>query len=118
MQVSESDSVDILDDVAVGTRFYVVRVFDPDQNLIVAGATLIGLDRLKEIDELCVKYEMSFAIGVVEAAAAQVVGRMWNGEPPEDHSIESVTEVSERELRDIVAKTAANRLAKAGDMAS
>ncbi len=118
MQVSESDSVDILDDVAPGTRFYVVRVFDPDQNLVVAGATLIGLDRLREIDELCVKYDMPFATGVWEAAAAQVVGRMWNGTPPEEHGIQSVTEVSERELRDIVAKTAESRLARTGGMAS
>lgn len=98
----ESDPVEKIDEIPAGSRMYVVSIYDPLARTVVSGATVVEPDRFEDIDRICADNEMPYRSGLLHAAAEQVVRRMFNGAPPDGYKIESVHEVSKRELKELI----------------
>lgn len=112
MQVVEnvdSDPVERIDEVAAGSRMFVVLVYDPSVQRDVAGATIVETEKFDDIDGHCASIDMPFRLGILHAAAEQVVSRMFDGAVPTGTIVKNVVEVSKRELKEMLAQNEQTR---------
>lgn len=101
----EFDTTDAIMETPEADRLYVVQIFDPKTEVIVTGATSLTRRVVDAVDARAAALGIPYHQGLLHAAAGQVVDRMWGQAPPMGFKVNSVHEISRRELAQLIERT-------------
>jgi len=95
----ESSPIEALAAQPEGTRFFAVRVLDPETGLVIRGSIAVNPDQQEEVRQSCSGLGYTFEGGLPWAAAGAVIRMIWPNESvPPGAEIQGIEETSREEL--------------------
>jgi len=107
--VVESDSIEDIEKMPEGTRFYIVNFTDGETGAEAMVATTLEPDDVARVDQICAETNTPFHAGVKRAALKHLASRLWeDGLAPDGTEVHMVEEVSRRELLGFMQRSMEN----------